>query len=161
MPKQDDKLRKRREARAIADMLGLPDPHPRKNKYQTTLTPRQVLAVEGKLKGMTNAEIAKHAGYPSPNSAGVALNRSDPVQAVIAQARKEVVAQLGYTAVEAMKEAEDAMAFAKLTENANALVKAVELRSKLQGLLVEKVDMRTSSFSVNIHGIRRQGSNGQ
>jgi hypothetical protein len=37
-----------------------------------------------------------------------------------------------------MKEAGQAMEFAKETGNANAYVKAVELRAKLNGLLIDK-----------------------
>lgn len=53
----------------------------------------------------------------------------------------------------AMKECEDAIEFARETENANAYVKAVELKSKLQGLLVEKHQIQQVPFTISIGGI--------
>jgi hypothetical protein len=46
-----------------------------------------------------------------------------------------------YGLVEAMKEAEDAAAFAKANKNSMALMKACELRAKLSGLLIERVEV--------------------
>ena len=45
--------------------------------------------------------------------------------------------------VVAMGEAKDAMDFAYKTDNASAYVKAVELRSKLSGLLIDRVEVFT------------------
>ena len=46
-----------------------------------------------------------------------------------------------YGLVEAMKEAEDAAAFARENKNSMALVKACELRAKLSGLLIDRVEL--------------------
>lgn len=58
-----------------------------------------------------------------------------------------------YNAEQAMLEAEEAMQFARETENANAFVKAIELRSKLKGLLIEKHQVQQVGFQINIGGI--------
>lgn len=74
------------------------------------------------------------------------------VKALVAEAQKAVQAKINYGLEQAMQEAQDAIEFAKKTENANAYVKAVELRTKLNGLLVEKLDVRQSGFTLNVHG---------
>lgn len=54
-----------------------------------------------------------------------------------------------YGLVEAMKEAEDAAAFAKLHKNPMANVKACELRAKLSGLLIERVEVLEVDLKVH------------
>lgn len=69
------------------------------------------------------------------------------------KAATQSVTLAAYNADVAMNECESAILFAKETGNANAYVKAVELKSKLKGLLVEKVDMRQVGFQIQIGGI--------
>lgn len=71
-------------------------------------------------------------------------------KALIAKATDALMAEGIYNLKIAMKEAEEAIEFARQTKNANAYVKAVELRSKLNGLLIERVEQRTSGFQVLI-----------
>lgn len=76
------------------------------------------------------------------------------VQEEINRRRKQVADSVDYDVGVAMEEAKEAMVFAKETENANAYVKAVELRSKLQGLLVDRHDIRSlGQFQINIVGL--------
>lgn len=86
--------------------------------------------------------------------AGSRLAKHPEVKKIIAETRLAIVEKVKYTAIEAMKEAEMTIQFARETENASAMVKAVELRSKLMGLLVDKIDLRASvGFKVAISGI--------
>lgn len=97
---------------------------------------------------------AEEAGYASPASSLSAILKAPAVAVALEERRKAVAEKIVYTAVEAMNEAAEAMTFAKQTRNANAYVKAVELRTKLQGLLVEKHDFRMAGqFAINIKGI--------
>lgn len=60
-----------------------------------------------------------------------------------------------YGLKQAMQECQDAIDFARQTENANAYVKGVELKTKLNGLLIEKHDHRmAANFSIQIEGVR-------
>ena len=49
-----------------------------------------------------------------------------------------------------MSEAKDTMQFARETENANAYCKAVELRAKLSGLLIDRVEVVSIDLSGSI-----------
>ena len=59
------------------------------------------------------------------------------IESIRAEGRKIAV----YGLVEAMQEAEDAASFAKLHKNPMANVKACELRAKLSGLLIDRVEV--------------------
>lgn len=73
------------------------------------------------------------------------------IQKLLAESRDRIMAEAEYTTAKAMQEADDAIAFARSTENANAYVKAVELRAKLSGLLIEKIDVRQATgFQIRI-----------
>lgn len=98
---------------------------------------------------------AKVAGYaPEGRNRGYRLLKLPKVQAAINRVRNMIEGEIKYTAIEAMKECEEAMKFARLTQNANALCKAIELRAKLQGLLIEKHDIRSvAAFQIKITGI--------
>lgn len=58
-----------------------------------------------------------------------------------------------YNLEAAMREADEAIAFAIKTGNANAYVKAAELKAKLNGLLVDKMQIQLPAFSLRIGGI--------
>jgi hypothetical protein len=104
-------------------------------------------------------QAAIEAGY-SPASAKHTAHRllyeSPKVKAALAKEQKKLQEKTGYSAEEGMKEAGQAMEFAKETGNANAYVKAVELRAKLNGLLIEKHDVRAiGDFQINIEGFKK------
>lgn len=111
--------------------------------------------------GIFAKELAKHGNKTRAAKAinenamsGTRLSRHPEVVKVMAETRLAIVEKVKYTAIEAMKEAEMTIQFARETENASAMVKAVELRSKLMGLLVDKIDLRASvGFKVAISGI--------
>lgn len=154
-------FKKRREEKQIAEMLDLPDPHPRKPRLRE-INARQAKLIEAKLAGASHIEAAKAAGYTGSDNSLTThtsnlLHKSPAVVAVMETARKVVAERIAYTAEKAMLEAERGMEFAEETGNANAFVKAVELRAKLQGLLIEKYDVRMAAgFMVNITGINHK-----
>ena len=59
-----------------------------------------------------------------------------------------------YTLVEAMGEANAAAQFARDNKNPMALVKATELRAKLSGLLIERVEVATVDLRSALDGAR-------
>jgi hypothetical protein len=77
------------------------------------------------------------------------------VKAELEKAREKVRKKVGYTLESGMREAEAAKQFAIKKGNANAYVKAVELKLKLNGLLIEKHDHRmVANFSISVQGVR-------
>lgn len=69
------------------------------------------------------------------------MMKNPAVAQAIAKVRTEGRKLAAYDLAQAMKEADDAAKFAKLHKNPMANVKAVELRSRLSGLLVDKVEV--------------------
>lgn len=68
--------------------------------------------------------------------------------------RKKLADATQYDLRAAIKELDEAIQFAKDTENANAYAKLIELKMKGYGLLIEKHDVRQfSSFSISIAGV--------
>lgn len=119
----------------------------------TTLTPAHQVFVAEISKGKPAKEAARIAGFTGKN-AGVALLRRVGIQAELTKQRTLIRAATAYDAKAAMEELDSSLAFARETGNANALAKLVELRMKLHGLLIERVDQRqVGNFSINISGI--------
>jgi hypothetical protein len=88
------------------------------------------------------------------------------IASIAAEGRKIAV----YGLVEAMQEANDAAAFARLNKNSMALVKATELRAKLSGLLIDRVELavvdigaaivRAEARVTQINAVRSDGVTG-
>lgn len=95
----------------------------------------------------------KYAGFTGV-SAGVEaskLLKNEEVAAMIAQIKADAMKESAYTLKVAMDEAKAVCEFAIKTKNANAYAKAVELRSKLSGLLIEKHQVQQlGNFSIQI-----------
>lgn len=120
------------------------------------LRPREASFVQEYLKHGVASVAAVAAGYAKSNAKNAGwrlLHKNEAIAAAISDARKSLVEKGQYNLEKAMIEAEEAMKFARETENANAFTKAVELRSKLNGLLVEKHDVRQVGFQIQISGI--------
>lgn len=81
-------------------------------------------------------------------SMGVQLMARPHVRAAVVAGLEEVRKKGLYGYELAMKEAERAYNVAEETENANAMVKAAELRSKLTGLLVEKQHLTIETVDI-------------
>lgn len=71
------------------------------------------------------------------------LMKDSKITARVAALRTPVVQKLQYGLEQAMREAEEAFAVARAKENGGAMVAAVQLRARLNGLLVEKKEIRT------------------
>lgn len=113
-----------------------------------------LVPVDGKFNG---AEAARKAGYEArtANRTAVRLLKIPAVRAAIDAARAEAAAASSYTVEKCMDELGTAMEFAYKTDNASAYVRAVELRGKLSGHLVDRVDARVAigTYSLNVVGL--------
>ena len=114
------------------------------------LDERQLKFIALVAKGIKPKDACLAAGY----SQSYARRRSHelvrlPVVArELAAIRESVRTTLVYDCAAAMREAKEAMEFAFKTDNAHAYVKAVELRAKLSGLLIDRVEV----FSADLRG---------
>lgn len=80
--------------------------------------------------------------------------RTQLMQDEIAKELAKLQEKIGYSLEVSMAEAAEAMDFAKKTNNANALVKAIEHRAKLNGLLIEKHEhLGAAPFSIQVIGL--------
>lgn len=107
-----------------------------------TLTPKQraflTLYASGKFANATAAAVA--AGY-SPRSARGSvydLLRHPRIRNELDAIAERVRERTAYDATACFEEAGAAVAFAKEKGNANAFVKAIELRARIHGLLVDR-----------------------
>ena len=83
--------------------------------------------------------------------------REDYIKNTIAEKKKEFSTKVGYTQEKSMMEAEEGMELARSRGNAMAFVKAVELRAKISGFLVDKIEnVGTTPFAINIIGLDGQ-----
>ncbi len=109
-----------------------------------TLTDKQRKFVELYTSGkMDKVHAARAAGYQGSgaNKAGSRLMKNPIVRQAIEAVQAEARTVAVYDLATAMREADDVCAFAKLHKNAMAYCKAVELRAKLSGLLIDKVEV--------------------
>ena len=102
----------------------------------------------------SNISAAARAIGVSSASAYNMLKLNHVVRKLIAEHREKMHRRTHYTAVVAMEEAERSMDLAEATGNATAHAKAVELRAKLNGLIIDKMDTRVAAaFTIAISGI--------
>lgn len=95
---------------------------------------------------------AEKAGYHP--SAGSRLLHHPTIAAEVAKRQAVSREKSGYTVEVAMKECEHYLTQAAARGQFMAAAKFVELRTKLQGLLIEKHDVRTqTNFRINILGM--------
>lgn len=162
-PKSQNPPKPRGRPRKPLEEAKSQNPHPRPGKPKRSkpntkkpITPQQAKFVQEFLRSGKQTEAAVAAGYSkatAPARATRLLQNCAAVKEVIEEARKAVVEKGTYNLEKAMSEADDAIQFAQKTNNANAYVKAVELKAKLNGLLIEKHDVRLSGFAINISGL--------
>lgn len=114
------------------------------------LTAKQQAYVKHMSKGLSSRVAAEAAGFSKSYalSAGSRLKKNPLVAEALAAVRKEGLTIAAYGLAEAMNEANAAAEFARHHKNPMALVKACELRAKLSGLLIEKVEV----FSADLRG---------
>lgn len=104
-----------------------------------------------------NGGRAVKAAGGSPNAASRRAKVWKNIPAVKEQIDKALKAsgeRAVYNLQAAMADAEATIEFARETGNANAMAKAVELKSKLNGLLIEKHDVRQVGFQIEMKGLR-------
>jgi hypothetical protein len=107
------------------------------------LTDKQRKYVEHLAAGMDSRTAAKGAGYSDSYSrvAASRLAKKPEIAKAIEVIRKKGCEMAAYDLAAAMKEAESAATFARLHRNPMALVKATELRAKLSGLLIDRLEV--------------------
>jgi hypothetical protein len=120
-----------------------PDELKTPNGYSVTkerrLTARQQHFLELYASCNDRLKAGKEAGLSKPSV--YRLLQLPLAQQYLLSIRAEARAIAAYDVSTAMQEASDAMVFAKERQNPMAYVKAVELRSKLSGLLIDRVQV--------------------
>lgn len=114
-----------------------------------TLTPKQEAFCQAIVSGLSQADAYRKA-YDAKamkpaviqNKASLLMKRGE-VRVRIENLRKPVIEKLQYGLEQAMAEAADAFAVSKAKEQGGAMVAAVQLRAKLNGLLVDRSEVRT------------------
>src|SRR5829696_1330190 len=109
------------------------------------LSPRQRAYVKHRAQGVSPTQAAKAAGFSASyaDKAGSTLETLPPIVAMLSEIREEAKRMAVYDLTKAMDEAQMVIDFAKAHRNPMALCKAVELRAKLCGLLVEQLHVKT------------------
>lgn len=118
--------------------------------------PREAQFVKNILSGVQPGEAYARAGYQNKNpSTGAKIMQCQNPRVIQALkfGRRELAMTTGYTALAAVKELNETIDFAKQTENATAMARAVELKMKLMGLLVERHEVKQANFNISIGGI--------
>lgn len=113
------------------------------------LTAKQEAFCQAIVSGMSQADAyrkaydAKRMKAESIHEKASRLMADGKVRARVDELRAPVVAEMQYDLKQAMQEAAEAFEVAKGKENGGAMVAAVALRSKLNGLLVDRSEVRT------------------
>jgi hypothetical protein len=116
------------------------------------LTPQQLRILEGYVNHGNLTRAARDAGCDS-------APKGKAMEAALKQVHKSLAMKFRYNAAAAFEDINDAADFAKDNRAAMALVKAIELKMKLAGHLVERkennvnVGLNLGGFQIVIHGI--------
>lgn len=106
-----------------------------------------------KTRSLIEAAAKANISYPQ----AVTWSRHPGMRKYISDQKKALAARLGYTLELAMEEADEAKQFARKFKNAAAFVKSVELKMRLNGLLVDKSEVNIQApFTIQITGVREQ-----
>lgn len=119
------------------------------------LSPKKARFVAAYVAGASGKIAVQQAGWNTGDKgarslAWKLLHQDAAVMAAVDVARKEAAIKAEYGIESARTELDESMSFARETKNATAYVRAVELKAKLFGLLVERQDVR------NVGGFRIQ-----
>lgn len=120
---------------------------------------KQKFCSEYLTNGGNAAAAARAAGYAHDHASHqgwLLVNRDEAVKAELDRARAELTERTDYNAANAMEELGEVIDFARNTKNATAMARAVELRMRMAGLLVEKVDVNVSG-EIDIVGALLEG----
>jgi alkanesulfonate monooxygenase SsuD/methylene tetrahydromethanopterin reductase-like flavin-dependent oxidoreductase (luciferase family) len=122
------------------------------------LTPKHQKAIEVYAQTGSQQKAVRAAGFTGKRAGTVIFNRPE-VQAEVERVRAAVAKKTEYDLEAAMEECNAGMLFARETENANALAKFIELKSKLMGLLIDKSEVRNMGmFQIHIAGVPPLGA---
>lgn len=107
---------------------------------KTRMNEKKRLFVEHILRGESGAAAARAAGYAKKTARNTAsrLMKDGVVQKELERRRDEIKAETSYTIERAMTELEKAQAMAESKKDASSYARAIELKSKLAGLLIER-----------------------
>jgi len=116
-----------------------------------TLTPLQQAFVHEYAKAPKNATAAAIAAGYSPRSARVQvydLLRNPSVKAELDQVRERITQETVYDAASSFKEAGEALELARVNDDPHGMMKAIEHRAKLNGLLIDRSRVETISVDL-------------
>jgi hypothetical protein len=108
-------------------------------RHPYSLGPRAAAAVAAYLRCGDQRQALRESGYAATYSQ---FFKVPAVIAAIDSARRAVAVKAEYNLESAMTAMDNAALFARETGNATALVRAEELKAKLAGLMVDRVDAR-------------------
>lgn len=110
--------------------------------------------------GMLPADALLKAGWDQKrtvagSTASRLLREDEAVKDAVAAIKADMAKRAEYDFDKFIAEMNEAMDFAKTTKNATALVRAIELKGKASGHIVERVDQRNvnAGFSIQIAGV--------
>ncbi|MCR4332525.1 MAG: hypothetical protein NUV34_07480 [Sulfuricaulis sp.] len=99
------------------------------------LSPREVRFLTEYIEHGRIARAAKAAGYPGGNP----IKSSKALRVAVVSVQRSLATKFKYDATAAFKDLDGAMQFARDTGSAMALVRAIELKTKVAGHLDQKV----------------------
>ena len=119
------------------------------------LTPKHLEFIRHYTSGASAHQAALAAGFsPGYASHAAALLKNPKIQAELKTMGDKVREQTLYDATAATAELNEAIEFSRSTKNATAAVRAIELKMRLNALLVERIDSRNvAGFRIQIAGI--------
>ncbi len=123
------------------------------------LSPRQLLFIKHYTSGLHSAaQAARMAGYAEAHArrSSQYILKNPKVLAAIAEARTKLVESTQYDSERAMAELDTAVTFARETKNATAMARCIELKMKLTGLLIDRVQVETIDLSGVLIEARRR-----
>lgn len=125
---------------------------------KTPLKHAHEVFAQGLARGMTKADAFREA-YPksrlwqagSASNKASALAKNPAIVARLAAIRAPIIRDIqvnsaGYGLIQAMKEAEDALEMARDTRQSGAMVAAVQLRAKLNALLIDRKEVMVTKM---------------
>jgi len=120
------------------------------------LTPKEdkFVAVYMATQDKRRAVIEAGYGVKKPETTALRLLKKPNVRRAIDSLRLAVADKVAYEVKDALRELDETIAFAKKTGNATAYARAVELKARISGLIIEKKDMRVAAgFQVIVEGM--------
>ena len=121
-----------------------------------SLPPRKARFVKAYLVSGVGTVAYKEAGYSGnfASNNAIKLLKDKKVAQAVAAGKAELAKEAKYDQQKAIAELDDAMQFARDTNNAGALAKCIELKTKLTGLLIDRSEhAHLGQFQVLIGGI--------